>query len=82
MQRKAMKKLARLQFKLIYKKGSENSVAYALSRVAHYFNISTVSAVVPVWIQEITNSYAVDPEAQRLLKELAIVSPDGNGYSL
>jgi hypothetical protein len=45
-----MSKLAGLQFKLIYQKGSENSATDALSRVVHYFHISTVSAVVPIWI--------------------------------
>jgi hypothetical protein len=82
MQRKVMSKLAGLQLKLVYKKGSENSIVDALSRVAHYFNISTVSIVVPIWIQEIVNSYVVDPEAQNLLQELAVVSPNASGYSL
>jgi hypothetical protein len=38
--------------------------------------------VVPVWIQEVINSYAVDTHAQQLLQELAIVSPNSQGYSL
>jgi hypothetical protein len=35
-----------------------------------------------VWIQEVLNSYTVDPEAQMLLQELALVSPSKQGYSL
>jgi hypothetical protein len=37
MQRKAMTKLAGLQFKLQYKQGPENIVADALSRVGQHF---------------------------------------------
>jgi hypothetical protein len=37
MQRKAMAKLAGLQFKLLYKKGTENTAADSLSRVGHNF---------------------------------------------
>jgi hypothetical protein len=77
-----MYKLASLHFKLIYKKGSENSTTNALSIVAHYFQSATVSTMVPVWIQEIVISYAMDIEAQKLLQELVVVSPNAIGYSL
>jgi hypothetical protein len=50
MQRKAMVKLVGLQFKFQYKKGSDNKVADALSRVAQAFSIQGTSVVVPVWI--------------------------------
>jgi hypothetical protein len=50
MQRKAMSKLAGLQFKLQYERGPDNNVVDALSRVAHHFQASAVSAIVPVWI--------------------------------
>jgi hypothetical protein len=82
MQRKAMTKLAGLQFSLQYKKGLENTVANALSRVGQFLHISAVSAVVPVWIQEVLNSYSVDPEAKQLLVELVVLSPNDKGYSL
>jgi hypothetical protein len=54
LQRKAMVKLAGLQFKLQYKKRLQNKVAAQAS-----------SMVVPVWIQEITNSYTIDEAARR-----------------
>jgi hypothetical protein len=45
-----MRKLVGLQFKFAYKKGCDNKIADALSRVGAYFNV--VSAVLPVWVQE------------------------------
>jgi hypothetical protein len=45
-------------------------------------NISTISAITPIWIQEILNSYVTDTDAQQLLQELAISSPNSQGFSL
>lgn len=81
LQRKAMAKLAELQFKFQYKKGP-NKVADALSKVGHFLSLTYVSSVVPVWIQEVVNSYVVDEQAQALLQELAVVSPNAQGYTL
>jgi hypothetical protein len=67
MQRKAMAKLVGLQFRLQYKQGPDNTAADALSRVGHNFNTSAVSVVLPIWVQEVVNSYFVDPDAQKLL---------------
>jgi hypothetical protein len=50
--------------------------------VGHNFAIPSTSVVLPVWVQEITNSYAVDPATQKLLQELAMQSPSADGYSL
>jgi hypothetical protein len=50
--------------------------------VGHNFQLSALFAVVPVWIQEVINSYAVDSEAQQLLQVLAIHSPNDQGYQL
>jgi hypothetical protein len=81
-QKKVMSKLAGLQFTLQYKKWPQNTMADALSRVGQFFQISAVSSVVPVWVQEVINSYSVDPTAQELIQALAMVSPDEKGYSL
>jgi hypothetical protein len=35
-----------------------------------------------VWIQEVMNPYNVDDAAQKLLQELAVVSPNDKGFSL
>jgi hypothetical protein len=36
----------------------------------------------PVWIQEVANFYVTDKQAQELLAQLAIASPNEQGYSL
>lgn len=54
----------------------------ALSRVAHLMSLQAVSVLQPQWVQEILNSYATDPQAQQLLSQLALHSPDDKGYSL
>lgn len=73
LQKKAMTRLVGLNFFFFqYKKGEDNKVADALSRVGHVFSLHAVSARVPLWIQEIVNSYAVDTKAQAMLQELAV----------
>jgi hypothetical protein len=71
LQRKAMRKMVGLQFKFAYKKGSKNKAVDALSRVGFHFH--AISAVIPVWIQEVLNSYHNDSTATSLLQELAVV---------
>ena len=67
MQRKAMTRLMGLQFKIVYKKGKDNIAADALSRVAHLLAIQSVSTVQLDWVQEVLNTYAIDPKAQAFL---------------
>jgi hypothetical protein len=81
-QKKDMAKLMGLQFQIVYKKGKENVVVDALSRVGMAMAIFTVTELQPVWIQEVTNSYVVDSQAQQLLQKLAVHSPDETGFSL
>jgi hypothetical protein len=56
--------------------------ADALSRVAMHMSLNALSAVLPVWIKEVVNSYHGDASATALLQELAITSPNASGYSL
>jgi hypothetical protein len=70
------------QLKIIYSKGKENVVADALSRVGPLMATQACSEVIPNWIQEVINSYATDQTAQNLLAQLAIASPNEQGYSL
>jgi hypothetical protein len=54
-------------------------MADALSRVAVHLN--AITAVIPIWIQEVVNSYHNDTAAADLLWELAVVSPNEQGFS-
>jgi hypothetical protein len=82
LQRKAMARLMGLQFQIVYKKGVENRVADALSRVGAMMELAVLSEVQPVWIQEILNSYETDVEAQELITQLLVHSPNEQGFSL
>jgi hypothetical protein len=82
LQKKAMTKLMGLQFQIVYKKGAENVVVDALSRKSSILELAAISKVQPVWVQVVLNSYATDVEAQQLITQLLVRSPDENGFSL
>lgn len=82
LQRKAMTRLMGLQFKIVYRQGRENKAADALSRVAHLMATHLISEAKPLRIQEVLNSYVTDQEAQTLIIQLAVKSPNEHGYDL
>jgi hypothetical protein len=82
MQRKAFIKLMGLQYKLVYRKGKENSAADALSRLPSDNDLYAISLCRPKWLESITDGYAADEKAKALLQELSISNPNKNGYSL
>jgi hypothetical protein len=79
LQKKAMRKLFRLQFRFAYKKGFENKVADALSWIGAYLDLNAISDVILVWVQEVINSYHSDVVATTLLHKLSINSPNVRG---
>jgi hypothetical protein len=48
----------------------------------HLLALHTVSLLQPQWLQEVLNSYATDTQSQELLAQLAISSPNSQGFSL
>ena len=82
LQKKAMAKLLVLQFKILYRKGKENLADDALSRIGHAMVVHTITEVKPQWVQEVLNSYVTDATTQQLLAQLALQSPNEQGYSL
>jgi hypothetical protein len=48
----------------------------------HAFDLAAVSVIQPAWIQEVLNSYVVDPFSQQLLQELAVTGTNDHGFSL
>lgn len=82
-QHKALTKLMGLTYKIVYKKGSDNRVADAMSRMPQSisYDISAISVVKPLWLQEIQQAYNADPVAKKLLTELA-VHPTQGFYTL
>jgi hypothetical protein len=64
-------KLIGLQYNVVYKKGSENSVADALSRRPHSTNqMMALSVCTPTWLAEVRASYDLDPQPQTMITKL------------
>lgn len=71
---KAMTKLLGLRYNICYKKGVENKVADALSRIPPHSEQEVIAMTViqSYWLQELVDSYASDPKTAKLLSSLAI----------
>lgn len=82
MQQKAFVKLMGLQYKLVYRKGKDNTAADALSRHPVENELFAISLCRPRWLETIVEGYIVDDQAKTLLQELSIHSPNPRGYSL
>ena len=67
-QQKALTKLFGLDYKIIYRKGTDNMVADALSRRPLLSGDCYVMSVIqPAWVQEIMDSYESDPHVTAIL---------------
>ena len=74
-QQKLFTKLLGLQYKIVYKPGSSNQTADALSRRSDPSSSSTcaaLSVVTPQWIQQVVDGYAADPDTQTIIAKLSI----------
>lgn len=72
-QQKVFTKLLGLQYQIVYKKGTDNNAADALSRRPHpEGDLFAISSATPVWLQQVISGYQDDPEALKLLASLAV----------
>lgn len=82
-QHKVFTKLMGLQYRIVYKKGSENRVADALSRRPHpELELLAISCCQPTWILTIMDAYQQDVGAQALLQRLYVCKKDEDGFTL
>lgn len=78
-QHKALTKLLGLQYKICYRKGFDNKVADALSRVQSVDGqeLLAISHLQPIWLQQVADGYLNHPETKKLLSALSVNSPIG-----
>jgi len=82
-QHKFFTKLLGLQYRIVYKPGSTNRAADALSRQSNpVASCAAISSVTPQWIQEVLDSYTNDVTAKALLSKLSIDPNSVPGFSL
>jgi hypothetical protein len=72
-----------LQYKIVYKKGSDNRVANALSRRPHADLASfAISQAQPAWLLTIWDVYQQNATARELLQRLAICTEPDQAFTL
>jgi hypothetical protein len=82
-EQKLFSKLAGLQFRIVYKPGSSNRAADALSRKTSHDSVcAAVSVVTPSWILDVTSGYDKDPATLDLIAKLSIDPQAVSGFSL
>jgi hypothetical protein len=74
-QQNIFSKLLGLQYSVVYKKGTDNRVADALSRkVTHDASCDALSAASPQWVDLVVDSYQQDPLAKEMITKLSVNS--------
>lgn len=81
-QQRAFTKLLGLQYRIVYNKGSENGAADALSRLPKAETLFGISSCQPAWLEDVLTSYNCNPQAQKLLEQLAIRPDPKNRFTL
>ena len=75
-------RLVGLQYKILYKKGTENRATDALSRRHHLDQHMAISSITHQWLDAVVLSYQADLGATKLLSQLAINPESVPPYSL
>jgi hypothetical protein len=71
-QQKVFTKLLGFQYKVVYKRGVENSAADALSRHPNPAEVMVITTAVPHWLLSLTESYTNVSQAKELLQKLTL----------
>jgi hypothetical protein len=71
-QNKLLIKILGYNYKVEYKNGKEHKAADALSHRPHQINTMAITSVVPMWVQEVLDSYIVDANCKELEEQLRI----------
>jgi transposase InsO family protein len=85
---KGISKLLGLNYTVEYKKGKENKVADALSRIKHAEGLTTdgeltaVSEIVPLWVDDLKESYEGDQWVTELLQKVPLDPEKYKDYSI
>lgn len=80
-QHKLLLKLLGYNFTIEYKKGKENRVDDALSRVKHMVSLLSTSVTTPKWVTEVIKSYVVDQKVKDLIADCATSKDSNTGYT-
>jgi hypothetical protein len=81
-QQRLFTKLLGLRYRIVYRRGVENSVADALSRHRHPEELLAISAPAHMWLSQLSDWYPQDPEASALLAQLALNPDSHSPFSL
>lgn len=71
-QQKAFTKLLGLCYKIVYRQGTTNNVADALSRRTPAVHLQAMSVCQPAWLDDIVASYSSNPQVQKIMSKLKL----------
>eukprot|EP01018_Ginkgo_biloba_P022687 Gb_16850 [translate_table: standard] len=69
-QQKWVTKIEGYDFEIVYKKGKDNIVEYALSRKEEEVTLCSMSLVVPSWLEEANQEWKQEPSRRKKIQDL------------
>lgn len=81
-QHKLLVKLLGFNYKVEYKRGMENRVADAISRVPHPQELMAITQAIPVWMEHVITTYEQNEKCLTLITQLSIDSNAVPHYTL
>jgi hypothetical protein len=80
---KVFSKLIGLQYKIVYKRGSDNRVPDSTSRHPKpHDHLVALSTCTPLWLEQVQQGYNKDPKSQQLLQSLSLALDAMKHYTL